>query len=328
MGATGASHIGGSLQRAASTSGIKHQLCDVANAWRHGTVTQKILWVTARRPVALNAFSEHVADACGSFRPQFVITTGIAPVNSIALDECRKAGAMLCNFSTDDPFNPKHRTRWFLQALKQYDCVFSPRMSNIDELRQHGCRDVRYMPFGYDPDLFYPTEWPSPPDYDLFFAGTAEAERVPYLAAAAKAGLKVLLHGSYWHRYAATAAFTLGQADLETLRQGIARSKVALCLVRHENRDGHSMRTFELPPVGTCMLVEDTSEHRMIFGKDDEHVVFFRSPSEMVAKARELVADLAERLRLRTAVQKLIVDNRNTYTDRLNAMLSALNESG
>ena len=73
------------------------------------------------------------------------------------------------------------------------------------------------------------------------------------------------LYGEFWQRFPATRSLTRGQADAETVRRAILQTKVTLCMVRRANRDGHAMRTFEVPASGGCMLTEDTEEHREIF---------------------------------------------------------------
>jgi spore maturation protein CgeB len=75
--------------------------------------------------------------------------------------------------------------------------------------------------------------------------------------------------------------------------------------------------------MGGCMLVEDTAEHRTIFGENDDAVVYFRSVSEGVSGARALVADPARRNRLATKAHALVASGHHTYTDRLRTMVAA-----
>src|SRR5207244_3623545 len=214
---------------------------------------------------------------------------------------------------------------WHVRALREYDVVFTPRTANQEELGRHGCQRVVYLPFGYDETLFFAEPNVDPKEEsDLFFAGTGTAERAAYIQAAVEAGFRVRLHGIYWERFAGTRGVSRGQADIPTLREAIASCKVALCLVRHENRDGHSMRSFEVPAVGACMVVEDTEEHRQIFGTDGTRVIYFRTEDEMVEQVRILLANEILRRSLRDNVHLLITNGANTYTDRLASMINAL----
>ena len=92
-------------------------------------------------------------------------------------------------------------------------------------------------------------------------------------------------------------------------------------LVRRANRDGHVMRSFEIPAIGTCMLTEYTEEHAAIFGEDGKNVVYFRTLEGMVSRLRWLLEHDDERQRLAGAAHQLIVGGKNTYRDRLETML-------
>lgn len=330
VGSYGGSHIGSSLVRACNDLGIPADFCDVDGAWRLGTIPQKVYWhFLGKRPFRLQQFGETVVDACARFAADVVITTGPAPLSRSAIEQCQKHGSLCVNFSTDDPFYARMRMAWFIRALPAYDIVFTPRRANMPDLRNHECRRVEYLPFGYDPHLFFPPEKVNESDAsDLFFAGTADEGRRPYVGAAINAGLAVRLHGQYWDRYPEVKTAARGTADLATLRQGIAATRIALCVIRHENRDGHSMRTFEVPAVGACMVVEDTAEHREIFGDDGENVLYFTGPNQMVEKAKYLLTVPAERKRLRRNAHRLITTGRNTYADRLQTMLQQCEADG
>ena len=249
--------------------------------------------------MALNRFGRVVLEKCRTFQPKVMVTTGMAPLTYRTLAQCRDSGVRCVNFSTDDPFNPKMLAPWFLRALRAYDTVFTPRMSNLEELQAHGCKDVRYLMFGYDPDLFFPEAGSEKEASDLFFAGNAEADRAQYIGEALRSQLNVRLHGSFWDRYDGCRGASRGHADVTELRRGIASCRIALCLVRHDNRDGHSMRSFEIPAVGACMIVEDTGEHRQIFGPVEDRVVYCANPRDMIEKAKFLLADPKTRNRLR-----------------------------
>ena len=62
-----------------------------------------------------------------------------------------------------------------------------------------------------------------------------------------------------------------------------------LCLVRRANRDGQVMRSYEAAAIGSCMLVEDTPEHRELFGPDGEAVVYFETIDDMLRRLQLLL---------------------------------------
>ncbi len=115
-----------------------------------------------------------------------------------------------------------------------------------------------------------------------------------------------------------------GHADLETLRSVVPASKINLGLVRQANRDGHVMRSFEVPAMGGLLLAEDTEEHRDLFGIEGETVLYFSDYEEAVAQAKWLLARPDERRRLATAVHEQITNGNHTYADRLQTILDTI----
>jgi spore maturation protein CgeB len=278
-----------------------------------------------RRPSRLRSFSRRVVDVCREIKPRWLLTTGFAPVEREALDEVRGLGTETISYLTDDPWNEGGRRKWFLDALIAYDRVCSTRRANITDLERLGCRSVEYVPFGFDQDLFFldPPSSAEAPAYatDVFFAGGADADRVPYLAALLDARLTLSLYGDYWSRFRETRSASRGHASPDILRKAIAGAAVCLCLVRRSNRDGHSMRSFEVPAAGGCMLVEDTDEHREFFGPSGEAVVYFHTIAEMVESARRLVGEPETRGRLARSAHDRIATGGFTYRDRISSLL-------
>jgi spore maturation protein CgeB len=268
---------------------------------------------------------------CEQWRPNVLLTTGLAPVNVDALKRIRDLGVRRCNYLTDDPWNRVHRSRWFFHALTEYDFIFTPRGSNINDLHRATDARIRYLPFAYDPDLFYPIELTPVErvtfDSDVVFAGGADRERVPYLAALGHAGMNVAVYGGYWERFPETRSMARGPIGVELLRKAIAGARIALCLVRRANRDGHAMRTFEIPAVRACMLVEQTEEHVALFGPEGDAVMYFSTVSEMLERAAWLLSRPEERLRMAEAAHRLIVERGHTYHDRLKTILEAVSTS-
>jgi spore maturation protein CgeB len=219
------------------------------------------------------------------------------------------------------------RAGWHLRALPEYDTVFTPRRANIGDLRALGCRDVRYLPFGYDETLCRPPERPlDGARPDVLFVGGADPDRVEFMAEFIRVGPRVTLVGSYWERYGATRDFTLGQKPPEEVAALTAAAKVNLCLVRRANRDGHVMRSYEMAAIGACMLVEDTEEHRDIFGPDGEAVTYFRSPGEAAQQSRALLADDFGRAQFIQHARDRICNANHTYRHRLSDMTNSVGQ--
>lgn len=317
-------NIGGAFERAAANLDVdlrlkESRLAMEAPLW----IRRANWWLRGKRPPRLEQFGQHVVAQCRDWQPDYLISCGIAPLNKTALREIGSLGVHRLDYLTDDPWNPAHRAPWFLEALEHYDVVFSTRRSNLEDLR-NAVQRALYLPFAYCPDLHFPETRAVGRDAsdDVIFGGGCDRDRVPLIAALIRSGFQVGLYGSLWERFAQTRMHTRGQADPETLRVAHRGAKVALCLVRRANRDGHTMRTFEVAAMGACMLAEYTDEHREILGGDGETVVYFRSPEQMIDRLRWLLRHDDERRRLGSAVQVRITSGHNTYRDRLETMLA------
>jgi spore maturation protein CgeB len=248
----------------------------------------------------------------------------MAPLPAPAMQALRAMGIVSINYSTDDPWNPAQRARWFLRALPYYDHVFTPRSANVEDFERLGCRDVRRLPFGYDDSLFRPSAaTPATPVSNVLFVGGADPDRVAFMTAYMRSGPAPALAGVYWDRHPAMRSHAIGVKSPEELSRLTAAAKVNLCLVRRANRDGHVMRSFEIAAIGGCMLAEHTDEHRQIFGEDGEAVAYFDSPESAARRARDLIADPAERRRLALAVRQRMAEGGHTYRDRLATMIAA-----
>jgi hypothetical protein len=330
VGAFDGTHVGASLERAAARRRMTVTRFDSEGAMRTNRLLRAAFWrFGGHRPAHLDAFSAEVVAGCAEARPGLLIATGAAPLTRSALRRLRGMGITCFNYSTDDPWNKAMRAPWHLRALPEYDAAFTTRSANLDCFRKIGCADVRYLPFGYDDELFpAPPEPGSGPSYDVLFVGGADDDRISFITQFLKSRLSIALVGGYWRCSPATRPHALGRQPPETVARLTASSRINLCLVRRTNRDGHVMRSFEIAALGGCMLAEDTAEHRQIFGPDGEAVVYFRTPEDAVARARALVADEAERARLSAVVRQRIVSGGHTYRDRLNEMLAAADPTG
>jgi spore maturation protein CgeB len=324
VGGFGGTHIGGSLARAALQLGVSVRTFDTAEAMRGNRGLRSLKWHFAgHRPLHLSRFSKGVVAGCADYRPEVLISTGAAALTRESICALRAMNVICINYSTDDPWNPNQRSTWYLRALSAYHVVFTARRANIDDFHTLGCRDVRYLPFAYDEQLFAPIEnLCEVPSHDVLFVGGADRDRIAFISAFMKNGPPVTLVGSYWDREASLHLHALGNRPAEEVRALTGAAKVNLCLVRWANRDDNVMRSFEIGAIGGCTIAEDTAGHRNIFGADGEAVRYFRGPTKAAELASALLADPSERNRLAAAIRKRITGGSHTYRDRLITMLS------
>lgn len=316
--------MGNYLAAAAESLGVEHRIIDANAAEASNRIVQALYWRFGdRKPRYLHNFGATVVQTCTDFKPNVVITTGVrAPLDRVHLFQLSQLGIKILNYSTDDPWNPVLHASWFISTLPLYDAIFTPRRSNIREFRSCGARAIHYLPFGYDPTVHRPlpaTE--KEPAWDVLFVGGCDEERLPFIAALAKAGLKLSLFGRYWDRNPRTREFWRGVADQGTIRAASADSRLSVCLVRRANRDGHVMRSYEAAAVGGCILAEDTADHRELFGPHDHAVRYFKTIPQLVDQAKILATDPELRNRLAAQLRKRMNNRTDTYADRLKTML-------
>lgn len=326
VGNSGGTNVGWSFWSALGELGLSGEFLDARTATSSARFRRFVDWrLRDRRPSHLGRFSREALNVCSRIRPAALLATGHAPLEASVLRMIGRMGIRRINFLTDDPWNPSLCSDWFLDALTTYDEVYSPRRMNLDDLQSLGVRNVRYLPFGFDQNLFFSDQL-SEDDVrrfgcDVLFVGGGDSDRIPYLASLVHSGINVVVYGDYWDRFPATKDCNRGHADSSTLRKATTAAKICLCLVRRANRDGHVMRSFEIPASGGCMLAEDTPEHRDIFGEDGCAVSYFNSPTTMVDRVRFLLSHPWDRRRMADVAHRLVVAGGHTYRDRLATIL-------
>lgn len=330
VGNSGEVHIGAHLNNGAARLVEHTSFIDTQKAEMGPWILRKGLWFYDRRPVRLEEMSQKVLKECQAIKPKWLLTTGLAPVHAKTLRRIGELKILRMNYLTDDPFRVANKNKWFLKALSEYDYVFSPRKSNMAELKSAGVRNVIFLPFGYAPEIHFQdndnSENVSNFKSDVVFIGGADQDRVPYIKELEAAGLDVHLYGGFWERYG-FGHLAHGNAGPKRFRLAIQNTKVALCLVRKSNRDGNSMRTFEVPAVGACLLMEDTEDHRALFGEEGVCAYYFSTKEEMLEKCKYLLSNEDVRKRMAISARERILSGKNSYHDRLQEMLSLSNEA-
>lgn len=315
-------HIGAHFLAAAKRLGWEAEILDLKEAWSRGNkwVRRFFYHVLGKRPTALRLFSQRVVEKCRHSEPNLLLTTGVAPVIALALREIGSIGVMRTNYLTDDPWNHRNTAHFFWQALKEYDLVFNPRTANLEELRNHGCRRVEYLPFAYNPDIHFFDPPKTVDEWERFgcdvaIVGGADEDRLPLARTILNNRLKLRLYGGYWNKFSDLKPYWHGFVYDRKLRMAVSAATVNLVMGRKANRDGHAMRSLEIPAMQGCVLAEDTQEHRWLYG--NQGVRYYKTIEEMVEQAQALAKapDYAQRISKKLAQH--IYETDNTYQDRL-----------
>lgn len=310
-------HMGVYLSSAARQLELDHQSIDTDRAEAKTRIAQSFHWrFRDKRPAHMERFARSVVTACGSYRPDVVLTTGRAPLLARHIMEMQALGAKVVNYSTDDPWNAKQKAPWSVATLPVYDVVFTPRRANLGQFRDIGVKRLHYLPFAYDPEIHKP--WPAETiperESDVLFVGGCDDDRFSLMSDLIRAGFNLALFGGYWDRHELTRPFARGIADQDVIRSASASAAISLCLVRRANRDEHVMRSYEAAAIGGCILAEDTGDHRNLFG-DAAH--YFVTADDLIAKSLALLDSADTRSILASRLHARLKDDRNTYASRL-----------
>lgn len=319
-------HVGAHFVSAAKNLKLNYSVLDIKEASYGNEWLKKFSWhFLGHTPINIINFNKKIFETLKVKEYHLLITTGISPILSSTLNQIKKNGIKTVNFLTDDPWNPANEAKFFWKSLLEYDFIFTPRKANFNDLKNYGCKEVHYLPFAYSPEIHYPELLRTEEEIkrfscDISFIGGADKDRIPFIKEIIKHGLNLKLYGGYWGKYKEFKPYYHGLVIGSELRKSVSGSKISLCLVRQANRDGHAMRSYEFPAMGACMLVENTAEHRELFGDEGTNVFYFIKKEEMIDKIKLLLKNPHKIEEMRIEVSKKILAA-NTYVDRLSKIL-------
>jgi glycosyltransferase involved in cell wall biosynthesis len=324
-------HIGAFFRKALQALGYPHVAMDQSVYEHDGfpSVARKVAFrLMGRRPLGFWRFNRDILAAARGLQPELVLITGSAPVAASTLRELReRMGAVLVNYATDDPFGRVASPPSVEANIPLYDLYVCTKRTIIDDVRAAGCAQVTFLPFGYEPSLHFPEGFGSAEELEKFssdvvFVGGGDRDRYPYFEGLVRAipELRLGLYGLAWDRNRTLARYHRGLALGRDFRLALRGAKIAPCLVRRSNRDGHVMRTFEVPACGTFMLAERTTEHQEFF-REGEEVAYFTSPAELAEKVRYYLNRDSERRLMAEAAYRKVTSGNHTYVDRMRQIL-------
>ncbi len=323
--------VGGCMFEELTMRGEPVTFIEVAPAWSRGLahrVVARMMGELAPRLWVANAVASRMATSRGV---RYAIVTNGRELKAATISELRevfegRGGGIAC-FLCDDPFNPVHRSESWLSALREYSLVVSTKRAVIPDLRTSGCRRVAYARFAYHPPIHRPVDSVAMgfKPCDVAFAGNADVDRLPILAALAQRAtdLSLGIYGHGWSAHPALRGLTRPQVTGLQYSAAMRAATVCPCLVRRANRDGHVMRSIELPAMGAFMLAERTEEHQAMFD-EGVHCDYWSTVDELVDKTRWYAKNPRRAAEIARAGYTRVTTAGNTYADRAEQVVNAM----
>ncbi len=283
-----------------------------------------------------NAYNSAVRENVAAWKPELVLVFKGTYLRAETMAELktlkRPPRAFLLNY--DDFFSAaaSNLIGDLEQLVRHYDCVFTTRRCNVDELKAIGARRALYLPFCYDPAFHFPVE-PTKAERRrlagrVVFIGSYEPERAAALSKLPPGDLAVW--GNNWRgRGPASLRRAVRGRPLTGLdfSRGLNSALIALNFFRRANRDRLNSRSFELPACGAFTLSE-RSEELAAFFREDREVVMFDGPDELRDKTAYYLKNEAERTAIARAGYERVRRDPNTILDRVKVILREYFEPG
>lgn len=212
----------------------------------------------------------------------------------------------IVSYSPDDMFNPQNTTARYLNAIPLFDLHVTTKSYNVEELYEHGARDVFFVANAYAPEVHKPLRL-SPSEHleydaEVGFIGSFESERAGFLRGLAEAGMQVTIRGAGWEAFCKKNKNLHLKKIVREIEYAKALNgiKINLNFLRKVNRDLQTTRSIEIPACGSFMLSERTEEHLELFeeGKEAE---FFSSLDELREKCLYYLEHEEERISIAKA---------------------------
>lgn len=307
-----------------------HEVRSVDTAFAASPRVGTRLWMSKRwrREVTKKADrSLHLAlkEAQEGFRPDLLVA-----IKTVMFDQELILGSgarRKLHVSFDDVSNADNISRRYLANESKWDAVVTTKSHNVAELTARGVRQVISIKGAYDP-TFHRISVPfRARRYTAGFIGAARPDRFHLpLALAAEFPDSGVIYGPRWDRkypngVPGTSIFP--PVTVDGFTKAANSIQMGIVLLNSENRDTHTMRSYETPACGQLILGQRTGEHCEMF-EDGTEALFFDSWEEMWSLARAASTDLSRMEQIAAAGQRRVVSGRNTYRHRAQEIVEAI----
>ncbi len=268
-----------------------------------------------------------IQEAQVGYKPDLLVAIKTVMFDQTILLETAAARALHVSF--DDVSNPDNTTAGYLEAEKAWDAVVTTKKHNVPELEARGVSRVIEIAGAYDPSYHRVTLPFEKRQFTIGFLGAArnDRRRLPVAMGEHFPGEGVV-YGPRWRRYyprGVRGTVLRPNASYDAFTTAANSFQIGLVLLNSENRDTHTMRSYETPACGQLFLGQRTVEHQAML-EEGKEALFFDSPDELWHHARRAAQDARTMRRIAFAGNKRLLRGKNTYRDRAIEIVERVNE--
>ncbi len=302
----------GSAARACSQA-LRRQGCDVADIDVQ-TVFPQLRRLSSRAVMRLfgrrlvREYNDYILDTVAAFRPDILLAWKGQRVEAQTLRIIGDGGITLYNYYPDTsafthgPLLPA--------SLAEYDCVFTPkRFLEKDVSHVVKLKNVKFVPFGYDPEIHYPQSLDERDiaqygcDVGFIATYTSHKEKILEDLIVASPHLDLQIWGNQWGERCQSSKLknyiknspVNGSSYTRALNAFRINLAIMSGIVPGASRgDETSARTFEIPACGGFMLHERSGELLEMF-EEGEEMAGFDSTKELAEKIDYYLSNPEER---------------------------------
>jgi spore maturation protein CgeB len=229
----------------------------------------------------------------------------------------RKAGSLVVNWSTDDPWK---YDQFGKLIASEFDLFVTTSPDTVARYRSDGIKSVCLSQWAANAEHLIEPKPAESCRYNLSFVGAAYGKRQAMIDGLRRAGIEVACFGYGW---------PAGPVDAKRVSEIIRESRISLNFsggsqtdIRGSARQQIKARVFEVPALGGCLLTE-MAPHLQTYFRIGDEILTFTGIEDLVTSVRSLLENPDRRNAIaRQAFHR--VKGEHTYQQRFLTLIEEL----
>lgn len=237
-----------------------------------------------------------------------------------------KGKAVVMSYNNDDPFSgvpSKNFYRYHIANACICDLNYVYRKKNQDDYAALGIKNTKVLLPYYQSRVNVPIKCKK--DIEIAFVGHYEQDgRDSMIKRLKDEGIPIHLYGGdLWKKspcFAELSEVFYGEVKGEAYNQLLNRVRILLVFFSKHNHDTYTRRCFEIPAIKGVMLSEYTDDMNRLY-PENECALYFRNAEELVNKARWILSNPNEQIRLAENAYHRVKELGGSETDRCSEII-------